>query len=210
MARGSGGVARCWFLLFSLAAILAAQSKKPEDLATGKILVIPRDAPDRLFAEAVILLVQYNENGALGLMVNRRSTVPVASALRELKGAAGHSEPVFVGGPVELDTVFGLTREHPKPDGAMGVFGNVSLVTSRPALEKALSATSNPAEFRIYLGYCGWGPHQLDSEVRRGGWYIFDRSENLAFDPDPATLWSRLVAKAEQSIARATLLQPAR
>lgn len=188
-------------LLLAGACCLMAQSKRPEDLAVGKILVTPRNAPDPLFAESVILLVRYSETDAVGLMVNRRTTVAVSRALREIPGATGHAEPVFVGGPVELDTVLALARAPRKPEGAADVFGNIYLLMARSALEKALGA-SDSSGLRIYLGYCGWGPHQLENEVRLGGWYIFDRSEDQVFDSDPATLWTRLVARTEQRIAR--------
>jgi hypothetical protein len=98
----SRGLLQFLAVLLAGACGLAAQSKMPEDLAAGKILVATRDAPDPLFTESVVLLVRYNETGALGLMVNRRTTVPISRALSDLQGAAGHSDPVFVGGPVEL------------------------------------------------------------------------------------------------------------
>ena len=53
----------------------------------------------------------------------------------------------------------------------------------------------------VYLGYSGWGAGQLDNEVKTGSWYIFDASADLVFDPDPATLWSRLKARTEQRFA---------
>jgi putative transcriptional regulator len=196
------GTLRCGALLAAGACCLAAQSKKPQDLAVGKILVTPRDSPDPLFEQSVILLVRYSETESLGLVVNRRTTVPVSNVLRAVHGSAGHSDPVFVGGPVELDTVFALARAARKPEGANEVLGDVYFISARPALEKALGGPANPAGLRIYLGYCGWGPHQLENEARLGGWYIFDRSQDLAFDAAPATLWSRLVAQAEARIAR--------
>jgi hypothetical protein len=106
MASRSHGLVPLWALVLFGACCLAARSKKPEDLAAGKILITTRGAPDPLFAESVILLVRYSDSGALGLMVNRRTTLPISDALRQLRGAAGNSDPVFVGGPVELDTVF--------------------------------------------------------------------------------------------------------
>lgn len=173
----------------------------------GKILVAPRGAPDPLFAESVILLVRYAPSDALGLMINRRSEVAISEALRSLGNAAKHPEPVFVGGPVELDTVFALARAPHRPEGAAEVTGDVYFIAVKTSLEKALRAGANPGALRVYLGYCGWGPRQLESEVRRGGWYIFNRGEDFAFDGNPATLWSRLVGKAEGQSAR---LLPAR
>lgn len=194
-------------MLLALTCSLAAQSKRPEDLAIGKILVTPHDAPDPLFAESVIVLVQYSGTGALGLMINKRTTVPVSRALEGVTNASKHSEPVFVGGPVQLDTVFALARAALRPEGAAEVFGNIHFISMKAALEKALAGASNPNGLRVYAGYCGWGPHQLENEMRLGGWYIFDRSEDLTFDADPATLWTRLEKKTGGVLVRANIQQ---
>lgn len=191
------GLLQFWALLLASACCLAAQSKSPEDLAAGKILVASRDVGDPLFQESVILLVRYNETGVLGLMVNRKTKVTISRALSQVKGAAGHSDPVFVGGPVQLDTVFALSRARRKPEGATEVFGDIYFIASGTALERALRGTSVRSGLRVYFGYCGWAPDQLENEVRDGRWYIFNRSQDLAFDAKPATLWSRLISKAE-------------
>jgi putative transcriptional regulator len=195
-------IAQLAIFLLACAGSLAAQSKRPEDLALGKILVTPRDAPDPAFAEAVILLARYGDTGVVGLMLNRRSTMPVSRILRDVPGAPAHSDPVFVGGPVELDTVLALARAPRAPEGAANVFGSIHLIASRAALEKALGATTGENELRIYLGYCGWTRPQLEYEVSRGAWYIFNRSEDLTFDPSPGTLWTRMIGKAEEQIVR--------
>jgi putative transcriptional regulator len=191
----------CALLLAGIGGLFG-QSKRPQDLAAGKILVTPHSALDPAFKESVIVLVRYDESGALGLMLNRRTDIPISRALRELKGSAGHSDPIFVGGPVELDTVFAIDRAPRQPKDATGIFGNIYLITGRAALEKALHGASNPNTLRIYLGYCGWGPHQLENEVQVGAWYIFNRSEDLTFDPDPAALWPKLAGEAEGLKAR--------
>ena len=82
------------------AVILPAQSKRTEDLAAGKLLITPRDAPDPAFAESVILLVHYDRESAVGLMINRRTTIPLSRALRNLKAATQRSDPAYIGGPV--------------------------------------------------------------------------------------------------------------
>jgi putative transcriptional regulator len=207
MTPRAGRVLQFWALLLASACCLAAQSESPEDLAAGKILVAPRDLPDPLFANSVILVVRYSKTGALGLRLDRRTTVPISRVLSEVKGAAGHSDPVFVGGPVELDTVSALARAPRKPEGATEVFGDIYFIANKTALEKALGGASNPSGLRIYIGYCGWGPQQLENEVNNGSWYIFSRSEDLAFDAKPDTLWSRLIGKAElANLLKLTLL----
>ena len=167
-----------------------------------------RGGTDSLFAKSVILLVRYDHTGALGLMVNRQTTVPIAHVLSGLQAAAGHSDTVFVGGPVELGTIFALARAPRKPEGASAIFGDIYFIVTKTALEKALGGASNPSGLRIYVGYCGWGPQQLEHEVLRGSWYIFSRSEDLAFDAKPATLWSRLISKTERQLVRLGFTMP--
>jgi putative transcriptional regulator len=180
---------------------LVAQSKTPEDLATGKLLVMPRDSSDPNFAKSVVLLVEYGDDGAVGLIINRQTTVPLSRALPELKGADTHSEPVYAGGPVGRDAILALLQSNTEPTDAEPVFGKLYLVSSRHGLESALAGGAGPSDLHIYVGYCGWGPGQLESEVRRGSWYIFDGRQEAVFDSDPSTLWSRMIARTEMRIA---------
>ncbi|MDE3136914.1 MAG: YqgE/AlgH family protein [Acidobacteriota bacterium] len=187
-------------LLLASAACLAAQSKNPDDLAPGKILVATRNLSDPLFAKSVILLVRYDSAGALGLMLSRQSKVPISNVLRNLPEATAHSDPVFVGGPVDLGSVFALERGPHQPKGATEVAGDVYFISTKEALEKALDGTSSPATLRVYVGYSGWGRGQLDNEVKRGSWYIFNSSDDLAFAEKPESLWSMLIGKAEEQL----------
>ena len=185
------------------AAIFPAQSKRTEDLAVGKLLVTPRDAPDPAFAESVILLVQYDQGSAVGLMINRRTTIPLSRALHNLKGARQRSDPVYIGGPVETGTAMALVRSETKPDAGVRVLEKIYLIPSQPALEGALAGGRSADNLRVYAGYCGWGPGQLDNEMRGRAWYILDGTAGLVFDPNPDTVWSRLVSRTESRIAQA-------
>ena len=192
----------CSLILLAGAGPLAAQSQRPEDLARGKVLVAPREAKDPLFAQTVILLVRYDATGAVGLVLNRPTDIPISRALHQIPGSAKHTDSVYVGGPVELNTVMAVARSPQKPEGAQDVFGNIFLVAAKTALEKALGQPPNAGALRVYLGYCGWGPRQLENEMRLKAWYVFDRNEAFAFDTTPATLWTRLVEKTETQIVR--------
>jgi putative transcriptional regulator len=178
------------------ASILLAQSRRPQDLGVGKLLVVPRQSPDPSFAESVVLLVRYAEDGAVGLMINRQTTLPVSDVLRDLKGSSNYSQPLYAGGPVQVELVQALLQLAAGPHDAAHVFGNVYLVSKKVELEKALAGKGSK-ELRIYLGYCGWSRGQLENEVNRGGWYIFDGSEGLVFDSKPSTLWSRMIAQTQ-------------
>jgi len=185
--------------------ILPAQSKRTEDLAVGKLLVTPRDAPDPAFAESVILMVHYDHESAVGLMINRRTTIPLSRALRNLKGAAQRSDPVYIGGPVETGAAMALFRSDSKPDSGVRVLERIYLIPSQPALESALAGGKSADDLRIYAGYCGWGPGQLDNETHLGAWYILDGTAGLVFDPNPDTVWSRLISRSESRVALARL-----
>ena len=184
------------------ASILLAQSRRPEDLGVGKLLVVPRHSPDPNFAESVVLLVHYAEDGTVGLMINRQTTLPVSRVLRDLKGSNNYSQPLYAGGPVQVEVVQALLQSPPGPHDASHLFSNLYLVSKKVELEKALMAGKGSRDLRIYLGYCGWSPGQLENEVNRGGWYIFDGSEGIVFDSDPSTLWSRMIARTELHVVR--------
>jgi putative transcriptional regulator len=181
--------------------ILHAQSTNIKDLAAGKVLVMERDAPDPIFAESVILLIHYDMDGVVGLMLHRTADVPL-SRLRELEGTGNRSDPIYVGGPVELGEVTGLFRTPKPPPDGMALGGGLYAVQTKRGLGAALKGSKGPDDLRIYLGYCGWSVPQLQNEVTHGGWYIFDHGERFAFDARPATLWKRLIEQTEARVAQ--------
>lgn len=182
-------------------ALCRAQSMAAADLAQGKILVAPRDSPDPHFANSVILLARYSRTGALGLMLQYKSDLSLKK-IPALKSAGKRTDPVFVGGPVELPSVLMLERSETEPPGAaLLITGNLYLLAAEPAVLAALH-DKTASDLRVFIGYSGWGPGQLEREVRRRGWYIFTYDESLVFDPHPETLWERMVEKTGRSIAR--------
>lgn len=191
--------------LVFLCSTLPAQTQKVDDLAAGKVLVMERDAPDPLFAESVILLIHYDADGVVGLMLNRAADVPL-SQLRELEGARNRSDRAYAGGPVELGVVTALVRASSAPPDAMHVTADIYAVQTRKGLEAALKTSKGPADLRVYLGYCGWVIPQIKNEVRLGSWHIFEHGERFAFDSEPATLWDRLIGRTGGTLALARLL----
>ncbi len=178
-----------------------AQSMRVEDLAQGKIIITPRDAPDPHFANSVIVLARYDRTGALGLMLHYKSDFAIQKALKGLKGAEKRTDTVFVGGPVEIPTIFALFRSKSLPANGLHVIGDLYLMPSRKSIEAALTGNPAASDLRVFIGYSGWGPGQLESEVRRHGWFIFDYDEDTVFDKHPETVWDRLIAKTERRLA---------
>ncbi len=172
---------------------------QPGDLAGGKLLVASRDLPDPNFAKTVILLVQYDEDGVVGLILNRRSKVPISRVLGEVAGAKARPDPVYAGGPVGRTEVLALTRR--SSGDAKRVFGEVFLVSSKEAMEKTFANAADADAVHVYLGYSGWTEPQLENELNLGAWYIFPGSAGAVFDADPESLWERLIRKTELRIA---------
>lgn len=187
-----------------LCGMLPAQTQKVEDLAAGKLLVMERDAPDPIFAKSVILLIHYDTDGVVGLMLNRASDVPL-SRLRELEGTRQRADPAYAGGPVQLGVVTALVRASSAPPESMHVAADIYAVQTRKGLEAALKNSKGPADLRVYLGYCGWVIPQIKNEVRLGSWHIFEHGERFAFDSEPTTLWNRLIGRTGGTLALAPL-----
>jgi putative transcriptional regulator len=171
-------------------------------LAAGKLLVASRDLLDPNFAETVVLLVDYRPDGAAGLVVNVRTDVPLARLFGHLDLGANALSRSFSGGPVARDSALALMRSRPAMAGARPVAADVHLVASRDALEELLTTDADADRFRVYLGRSGWGPGQLDRETLRGAWHILPAEANLVFDPNPATLWRRLIRSADVLLVR--------
>lgn len=194
-----GAVAAAATLLAT--AIAAGQSRSAGDLGVGKLLVAAKDLPDANFAKSVVLLIQYDQRGAVGLMINHRTEVPMSRVLQDVDMAKRASDPVFIGGPVEMQDVMALLKSEKKPDDSTTVLGNVYLVSTKPPLEKAFAASSGAGDLRVYVGYCGWASGQLENEIQLGGWWIFEATPGLVFDPNPGAVWSRLITRTTQQIA---------
>jgi putative transcriptional regulator len=188
-------------MLHAGAPVCRAQVARVEELAEGKLLVAARGSPDAYFAESVILLARYEERSAVGVIINRRIKVSISRALPGMKGANNRTDPVYDGGPVGRAGVLALLRSANPPQEAGRIFADVYLVSSQSLLESTLAAGTEPDRFRVYLGYCGWGAGQLETEVERGLWHILPASAGTIFDNDPNSVWSRLIQQREEKLA---------
>ena len=189
-----------------LPVFLPVQFKDPRDLAAGKLLVASRSLGDPHFTRTVVLLVQYDAQGVVGLILNRRTNVPLSRALDSVKAAKDRSDPIYVGGPVEPAAVLALFQSSAKKEGARQVFDGVQLITAKDLFEKTLSARPDPGVFHVYMGYAGWTRDQLRMEVDVGAWFIFPAEASSVFNSDPDSLWRDMIRKTEQQFAQS---QPA-
>ncbi len=180
-----------------------------DDLAVGRLLVASRDLGDPNFSKTVILLVHYNQDqGAVGLVVNKRTDVPISRVFHDLKEASGRNDPVFIGGPVELNSVLALLKSASTPEGADRVFGDVYLISNKNLLARTLASPAEASVFHAYIGYAGWKAGQLEHEVDLGAWHVMPADAGTVFHSDPDALWERLIRRTETQIAHLLTYTP--
>ena len=182
-------------------AVLPVQSRNPSGLAIGKLLVASRGLADPHFAQTVVLLVQYDPRGVVGLILNRPTKVPLSRVLDGLKGAKDRSDPLYLGGPVDAPELFALFRSPAKVEGAENMFGDLYLISAKTVFEHIVSTQPDAGVFHVYLGYAGWSIEQLRKECQLGAWFIFPADSGAVFSSDPDSLWPEMIRKTELQLA---------
>jgi putative transcriptional regulator len=149
----------------------------------GHLLVATPALADPNFAQTVVLVcVHDEEEGALGVVLNRPTGLAITEHLPEWASLAVAPAVLFLGGPVQVDVALGLgTRVGPIDDwtAVVGDAGIVDLASVDPDHVGAL---------RVFAGYAGWGEGQLDAEVDRGDWFVVEADPADPFTPDPGRL----------------------
>ncbi|MDX6729101.1 MAG: putative transcriptional regulator [Baekduia sp.] len=162
---------------------------EPMDLQ-GQLLVASPTMADPNFARTVIAIANHDEDGALGIVLNRPSDTEVVEAVPELEGVVDGNEVVFVGGPVQPASIVVLAEFEDPAEAAFLVVGGIGLVSDRTGLERLDTVT---ARRRIFAGYAGWGPGQLESELEREDWIIEPALPEDVFSEAPVELWAQVL-----------------
>ena len=174
---------------------------QPGQPGKGKFLVASRSLADPNFRRTVVFLVEYGEQGALGVIVNRPTAAKLSDVV-EPEGAERLDDPIYWGGPVAHGAMLLLLRASEAPEGALPVFRNVYRSGSRELLERLLSHPDSVENLRIYSGHAGWIPGQLEAEIERGGWHVMPADPDLVFTTAPSAVWSELIRRATALRAR--------
>jgi len=160
----------------------------------GQLLVATDLLRDPRFVRTVVYMVHHDPTGAMGVVVNRPGPqVPVATLLRQLglddRGATG-SIRLNYGGPVEGDRGLMLHSTEYAIEGTERIHDGVAL-TSRPGVLADIAHGAGPHRYLFALGYAGWGPGQLETEIAAGYWITVSADSSIVFDDDATTKWDR-------------------
>ncbi len=156
-------------------------------LSKGKFLVAGKNLKGSVFSGSVILLVDYGWHGAVGLVINRPTKVKLSMALPDLKGVKGRPDRVYWGGPVATNRLTFLFRSRGHVKGAEHVFRDIYVSSSLDVLERVIAGGKDAGVLRVYGGYAGWAPRQLEGEIARGGWRVMGADDEVVFEPDKRT-----------------------
>jgi putative transcriptional regulator len=169
----------------------------PESLI-GHVLVAMPGMDDPRFARAVVLLCQHNEDGAMGLVVNRLSDYRLSEIFAQMQISDVHADfadrPVLAGGPVQTDRGFVLHEGATDWDSTLRITDALAVSTSRDVLER-IAAGTGPAQFLLMLGFSGWGPGQLESELADNAWLTVPADNELLFDVPLEMRWQAATAR---------------
>jgi putative transcriptional regulator len=154
------------------------------DSLQGKLLVSSPALVDPNFRKTVVLIAHHDEDGAMGLVLSRPSDVPASEAVPSLEGLPGGKDPVFVGGPVQPEAFMALAEFDDVDEAAAPIFGHLGFVSAgAEPVDLAIS------RLRLFAGYAGWGPGQLEAELEEPSWIVVAAEADDAFADDPDELW---------------------
>lgn len=164
----------------------------------GQLLVAAPGMRDPRFQKTVILLLRHDESGAFGLVLNRvLGTVKLSLLLDKLgiDPPEGAVEVVLhYGGPVQPNSVFVLHSAELKFSNSLRVNEKVAVSTD-PAILRAIALGKGPRQVMLAVGYAGWGPGQLESEMKLRAWFTAPAEEDILFDHSYETKWERAMAR---------------
>jgi putative transcriptional regulator len=179
-----------WWVFAAFLVAIVAQAQE-RDAANGLLLVAKPGLVDPNFRETVVLVTQTPDYGTVGVILNRPTPVR-----HERTG-----ESIYSGGPVMPRTLVALFRSDEPPEApAFHVLKRVYLSMHPDNIERQLARPA--ANFRLFAGFSGWAPRQLEAEIGRDGWYVLPANEDLLFRKDTTGMWGELVERARGERAR--------
>lgn len=161
------------------------------DSLRGSLLIAAPALVDPNFWRTVVLVGEHSEEGALGVVLNRSSDTPVVEAVPELAELVDDLGDVHVGGPVQTSAIVVLADFEEPPEESALVVESVGFLPAEVDPD-----TLGPLRrARVYVGYAGWGPGQLDGELEEGSWIVEPALADDVFTEDPEALWSTVLRR---------------
>ena len=166
-----------------------------------RLLVSVPTLDDPNFFRSVVFMIEHTDEGAIGLVLNQPTDAMLTDALPDWAALAAPPAVAFVGGPVQQhEAVIGLARvaRAEESDAWQPLLGRVGTVDLG---REPGDARADLEAVRVFAGYSGWGPGQLDAELAHGGWFVVDALPEDLLTPDPGELWRRVLRRQGGDLA---------
>lgn len=165
------------------------------ELSKGIFLIAGRNLNDPNFNKTVILITDFNAMGTTGLIINKPTDILIDQVLPQFSQWDSITRYLNIGGPVATNTLSLLVRSGKElPDsGSRHIINDIYLVNSMEMLNHITNEENNNNFFKLYLGYSGWSPGQLESELLRGDWHLWHADADLIFDTEYTEIWKQLI-----------------
>ncbi len=159
--------------------------------AVGRFLVSEPFMSDQNFQRTVILLVEYGDQGSLGFVINRKLKVKIHEVV---EGVPSVDAPVFMGGPVEQNTLHFVHRLGANLAGSRNIYDDIFWGGSFDDLQHQLKlGMVDPNEILFFIGYSGWGPGQLENEIERKSWIVAPEAPEFIFRKEYKDMWRQIL-----------------
>lgn len=164
----------------------------------GQLLVATPMIDSGVFRRGVIYVLDHDQNGALGVVVNHPLPSDVADILPEWGASVNMPASVFEGGPVAMDSALavGVVDDTARPDGWQQVVGRVGVVD----LEGPAPEPGAFVGIRVFAGYAGWSPGQLESEIEEGSWVVAPARDEDLLSATPDQLWRQVLRRQDSDV----------
>lgn len=167
---------------------------------TGKLLVATPLIGDGNFERTVVLMLAHQEEGAAGVVLNRPSGLLVGDALPQWAPHLASPPTMFIGGPVSNESVVALARVRQDPDRewwtpVLGLVGTLDLEADTDEVASTVDGV------RLFAGYAGWSPGQLEDEVESGAWFVVDADPADLLTQNPGELWPAVLSRQPSPVS---------
>lgn len=190
----------CIFLLLSSLLLFTSDVTGQNDnaiirpgLKKGMLLVASKQLVDPYFGQTVILITQYDRRGTSGIILNRQSGIPLSGAFPEIVKRLPILDNLYIGGPVAASRISLLIQSERSIEGANEVLQDIYHIDTQILFQNLEFDDLEPATTRLFSGFAGWAPGQLESEMQRGDWHTWLPDASIIFSQSPRELWNELI-----------------
>jgi putative transcriptional regulator len=188
--------------VLALALAMPAAAAAAERQANAIFLIASRELNDPNFRQTVILVTHPQQGGPWGVIINRPLGQKLSEVFTDQDTLKDRKDVLHFGGPVARDGLVFLVRAAAPPPRSVPLLRDVYFTGDTGWIEEQFKRPDPTRDLRVYAGYSGWAPGQLQREIERGGWHVHPADAETVFDTEPSRIWPELIERATNKQAR--------